>query len=861
MTQLPLLDTTDTVKRVLGCLEVSSGTSKMKLPLKGVSVEGRVADRLAHATVTETFINPHKEHLEAVYIFPLSGGCAVSSFEMRVGDRVVKGKVEERAQARQQYTQAIAEGKRAALLEQERDDVFTVQVGNLPPGEEVTVTITYSEKLPYFADGSTELRLPLVVAPRYIPGAELPRESVGDGVEIDTDRVPDASRISPPRFAEGVDPKIALNLKVVIDGNQTIEDLSCSQHATKMGSSKDGVTVSLAREDELLNRDFVLRWRLATESIQSKFLLYKKPKSKDCFGMLSLVPPKCTDIALTPRDVIFVVDRSGSMMGVKMVSAARACSYLLATLSPTDRFAIESFDNLTEWMPATTSDKFIDADEEGIERGMKFLRTITARGGTELDRAMLDAIDVMNARIARNGRQPVIVVLTDGEVGNETAIVAGLQKKLGDLRVFTVGIDTAVNDGFLRKLAAIGGGTSSFVQPGAQLEDALTQVSREIGVPLIQDLSILDINTGLQIDSMAPERIPDLFEGRASAVFFEMSGAKLKQLNEAKIRVTGKFANGSSFDTEVEAQVVELPALAQLWAKSKIMDLEDRFRIEEQPTVKDDWRKQIVAISIEHSLLTKFTAFVIVDEKEIVNETGEVRKVVQPVMNPAGWEMETGTNNTLASMVRARVMAAPAQACASLFQDVADAGYGAAPAGWGAPGALGWGGPPQSPPAPQSQRQAPQSAPPPPPGGSGAKPTDLFETGTRRPFAPAPKAQPSAKLDINKLQEIYKRFAELLSQCLKEIAGGTVPNTGMLEAARIDLINAIALSTIAGSIPEFQKFLRSDLVKLITAVALGQTVTPKLQELSAATEKLFDAHKSSFTKQMGAAGDFWVDSV
>ncbi len=484
-----------TEDRVLGCIRITKDDKKRNLPLTSVQISARVADRLAHVTVKETFKNPYNDHLEAVYIFPLSGGCAVSSFEMKVGDRTIVGKVDERQAAREQYVEAMQEGKRAALMEQERDDVFTVQVGNLPPGEEVTVVMTYSEKLAYFDNGTTEIRLPLVVAPRYIPGAPVHRDNVGDGVEMDTDIVPDASRITPPRLAPGVDPKTALNLSVELVGDQTIEDLSCSQHATRMGTSKDGIKVTLSREDDLLDRDFVLRWRVATDSLQSNFLVYRNPENAiECYGMLSLLPPKATEIAAPPRDVIFVVDRSGSMQGVKMVSAARACSLLLATLGPKDRFAIQAFDNVCEWM-TFGGERFAYADEAGLDAGNKFLRDISARGGTEMYNSVREAIDTMKARQNKTRRMPVIVILTDGEVGNEAEILKHIQMELADSRVFTIGVDTAVNDGFLRRLAAIGGGTVTFVQPGAQLEDALSGVGREIGTPLITDLTIEDIES------------------------------------------------------------------------------------------------------------------------------------------------------------------------------------------------------------------------------------------------------------------------------------------------------------------------------------------------------------------------------
>ncbi|MBL8151655.1 MAG: trypsin, partial [Blastocatellia bacterium] len=263
--QLPLLELESSIRlRQVGILLACKATEQISLPLAKVDISARVADRIAEVTMKETFKNNLKEHLEAVYTFPLPGGGAVTSFEMRVGSRIVRGQVQERSAARRNYQQALEEGKRAALLEQERDDVFTVQVGNLPPGEEVTVLISYCERLPFFDDGTTELRLPMVVAPRYIPGSALERSSVGEGIEADTDLVPDASRISPPRLAEGFDAKVALSLEVELmkqgrsKQNEEIEDLSCSQHALRTRLSSGSVKVTLARTDELMNRDFVL---------------------------------------------------------------------------------------------------------------------------------------------------------------------------------------------------------------------------------------------------------------------------------------------------------------------------------------------------------------------------------------------------------------------------------------------------------------------------------------------------------------------------------------------------------------------------------------------------------------------------
>jgi Ca-activated chloride channel family protein len=836
---LPLIPESEkkTARRQYGCLEVTTNEKRIKLPLASVDLRARVADRMAHVTVTETFQNPFKEHLEAVYIFPLSGGCAVSSFQMKVGDRLIEGKVEERQAAREQYAQAMQEGKRVALLEQEREDVFTVQVGNLPPGEEITVILSYSEKLPYFDQGLTEIRLPLVVAPRYIPGTPLERDSVGDGVELDTNLVPDASRITPPRLAPGVDARVGVGISVELTDLETIEDLSCSQHATRMGAGKEGFTVSLARVDELLDRDFVLRWRVAGESVQSKFFIYqgtagsgdassKKSNTlagagsltdeeanakaasaktqgpaqqtgqkqggkssaakgsdaegkatREYFGMISLTPPMEDEIVKPARDVIFVFDRSGSMAGVKIVSAARACSFLLATLGPNDRFAIQAFDNTTQWMQAPGGGYFLDADEAGLESGYKYLRGIAPAGGTELQGAVQEAIKVMDANRSNSTRMPVIVILTDGEVGNESAIIKYLQDKLGDNRVFTVGIDTAVNDGFLRKLATIGGGTSTFVEPGAQLERALAHVGREIGTPLITDLEIEDINCGLDKDSIAPASLPDLFEGRAINAFFRLTPGSLKDLSTAKIRVKGLYANGKPFSTEIDATTTDVQSLPQLWAKTVVVDLEDKYRVSsglEQEKLKN----QIISVAVAHSLLTRFTAFVVVDHAEIVNKDGVVRKMVQPVQQPASWEdqqVQTGSWGAAGSIGSAmRYGAAPRQMHqAAPSAPMMGAGFGAnltdqiraklksssnqsdfgsppsSPAAdaWGAPAPSNQHVPPPAPPPasrPQPQ-QAPQSPPP--------------------PKAPVSKASPPAK----SAESIVRKFQEMSDSAIDKI--------------------------------------------------------------------------------------------
>jgi Ca-activated chloride channel family protein len=599
--------------RGLGIVQVGGRGRKSVLPLAGLKIEARAAGRIAHVTVEQTFENRHAEPLEAVYIFPLAAGCAVGAFDLRVGDRTIRGLVREREAARREYAAALKAGRRSGLLEKERDDVFTVRVGNLPPGEAVRARISYSEVLPAFADGTTEIRLPLVVAPRYIPGAPLDGDGVGDGTEADSDEVPDASRITPPRLAKGFNPETDLAITVELAGGP-VEEFACSQHAVRLADGK----LSLARQDELLDRDFVLRWRIAGPERRSSLLVHREPDGK-AYGVLTLLPPpSATAAAVAPRDVLLVLDRSGSMSGVKMASASRACAQVLATLGPEDRFAIIAFGSTVErFRPGLTG-----ADEDSIAAGGRYLRGVTADGGTEVLGALKEAFRTLAGETGNTRRTAAVVLITDGQVGNESAVLKEVKKARGKARLFTVGIDTAVNAGVLRRAAEVGGGTATLVVPGEPLEEALRCILRELGEPLIRDLRIENA------EDPAPELLPDVFPGRAATVFFRL------EEGAARIRVRGRLAAGV-FEEEVWPEAVELPAIARLWARARTQDLEDRFRGGEK-----DVRDEIVALAVAHVLLTRFTAFVVVDEQEVVNPDGTTRKVVQPVHVPAGWEQE-----------------------------------------------------------------------------------------------------------------------------------------------------------------------------------------------------------------------------
>lgn len=842
--ELPVPD----APRGVGVVEVLCKEQKKLLPLASVEIKARVAERIASVTVEQLFTNNFEEHLEAVYIFPLSGGCVVSRFEMRVGKRVIKGIVEERAAARIQYQQALQEGKKAALLEQERDDVFTMQVGNIPPGEQVWVSLTYCERLSFLEDGTTELRLPLVVGERYMPGQDAPGNQVGVGTHCDTDIVKDASRISPPLLAQGFDPKVHLKITVEIATNDAgIRQLCCSQHAVQTKEEKQLLTVELACENERLNRDFVLRWRSAADTIRSSLVVHHGDDGD--YGMLCLLPPRREGYLGAARDVVFLLDRSGSMQGMKMVSAARACSLLLDSLGPSDRFGVCTFDSIHEWLRCGRKGHLVVADEANIEAAKQALREVSARGGTELFTALNECLHEVSQLQDREARIPVIVLLTDGQIGDESRILKLLQTDLGDARLFTVGVDTAVNSGFLRRLADLGGGTSSFASPGQSLEAALGAIAREIGQPLVTDISV-SADNGL-VDHRAGTG--DLFAGRALTMFVKLDG-------KSTLLVQGKHADGSQFSEKIKPVSIDLPEVAQLWAKSVIRDLEDKFRVQPNEQIK----KQIVELAVKHSLLCKFTAFVAVDEAEVAEQPPTRRQIVQPVEQAEGWAMYQHAPLPAAMPLRAgmpqvarqamRFMGRAQHNVTSAANSVNEA-YGAADALSLQPGSYM----PESAAGAASSYDAstiPSTAIPP-------------ATNASSGYGDGLNALLSGNVDLQTMTEIessLRLFKQALEEAFAAIEKGEKPNTERLCALRKSLMNVLSKSQPAAGLPILQTFLRSSAKELINSLRQPDVQPSQLQALWRRHMAIFSAVEQEVHKVVSATSDqpgaaFWESTV
>jgi Ca-activated chloride channel family protein len=613
-------------------------TTKGNLPLDAVDVHAAITGLTARVTITQDYRNSFDVPLEATYIFPLPDRAAVTGLRMEAADRVIEGVLKERGQARKDYDDAIAEGKRAAIAEEDRPDVFTMRVGNILPGEKVTVRLTLDQPLPYEDDAAT-FRFPLVVAPRYIPGTPLPDAPAGDGVEPDTDAVPDASRISPPVLLPGFPNPVRLTLSVDLDpAGLSLTEIRSSLHVVATSESGDRTTIRL-EPGERLNRDFILRLGFASGEASSLVLTPDESGTEGTFA-LSVLPAR--QAPQRPRDLVLLLDRSGSMDGWKIVAARRAAARIIDTLTGDDRFAVLSFDHEIG-SPPDLPDTLVPAVDRHRFRAVEHLAGLVARGGTE----MLPPLQRAAGLLAGGGRDRVLVLITDGQIGNEDQILRTLGPALAGARVHTVGIDRAVNAGFLNRLAAAGGGHADFVESEDRLDEAMERIHHRIAAPLVTGLSLAAVGLDLDTDTVTPGRLGSLFPGIPLVVRGRWRGTP-----HGDIVVRGVTPDGAPWQRRTTAVVARNPAATTVWARARLRDLEDRYVVRGSA----DLEKQIVGTSLRFGVLCRFTAFVAVDTRAATS--GEVpHQVIQPVEFPDGWAAP-GTHAFLAAAMPAPAAAA-----------------------------------------------------------------------------------------------------------------------------------------------------------------------------------------------------------
>ena len=595
-----------------------------RLPLKALSVETAVVGMTATCTVLQRFANNGDSTIEATYVFPLPARAGVTDFAARLAGRRVVGVLKERGQARVDYERALLDGQRAAIVEEDRSDVFSVRVGNLGPGEEATIEMVLTGPLA-FEDGEATFRLPLVVAPRYTTGTPLPEDQTGVGVAADTDAVPDASRVTPPRLA-GDDERPDLQVSLTLDGGGfAVSDLRASL-PTAVAES-DGLTRLRVEPGARADRDFVLRFRVDRRELSSSALLVPDADGDEGTWSVTVIPP--VETSSLPRDVVVLLDRSGSMSGWKMTAARRAAGRIVDMLDAGDRFCVLAFDDRIE-TPARMPAELVQGSDRNRFAAASWLGSLESGGGTEMVRPLRKAVEMLTA--TGEDRLASVVLVTDGQISGEDHVLSTLGSLIGRTRIYCVGIDTAVNAGFLDRLARLGSGRAELVESEDRLDEAMTRLARTIGRPSLTAVRVSADGVHTIDGTTTPGRVPDAFAGVPCVISGRYKGRAAEAAATVTLHVEADTPSGP-FATALTARLSPAAdAVRTIWARSVVRDLEDAYA---SGRGDSELTSRLVAHSVRFGVLSRFTAFVAVDPQR--TDAGPLVEVLQPVESPSGW--------------------------------------------------------------------------------------------------------------------------------------------------------------------------------------------------------------------------------
>ncbi len=611
-----------------GSLQIigKDGTAKGLCPLKHTDVRGAISGFLARVTVTQTFENNSPQKIEAVYAFPLPENAAVDDMTIQIGDRTVRGVIKKREEARAIYENAKNTGHVAALLDQERPNIFTQSVANIMPGEQVVVTISYAQTLAY-EEGAYEFIFPMVVGPRYIPGNVTGKQA--GGWAPDTDQVPDASRITPQVTPKGTRAGHDISLQLAIDAGVPLQALRSSSHEIDVQrNGTSAALVKLRNEAEIPNKDFVLKYNVAGEQIADAILTQAAPAGSKLpaggyFSLILQPPARVLDSDITPKELVFVVDTSGSMYGFPIEKAKELITHALDGLNPGDTFNLITFSGDTHIL--FTEPVFPTA--ENIRLAKQFLQSRSGGGGTEMMKAIRAALDPSDSQ----DHLRVVCFATDGYVGNDLEIIGEVQKHT-NARVFAFGIGTSVNRFLIEGMARAGRGESEVVTLNDKADIAAKRLYERLRAPLLTDIAI-DWG-GLPVTDVYPQAFPDLFSGKPLIISGRYTSA-----GSGTIRLLGKRAS-ENFVREIPvrftADAATHDVLPGFWARRKIDALMSQdWSGLQSGNMKPELQKQITQLGLDYRLMTQFTSFVAVEER-VVTEDGKPRRVDVPVEMPEG---------------------------------------------------------------------------------------------------------------------------------------------------------------------------------------------------------------------------------
>ncbi|NEO77700.1 VIT domain-containing protein [Moorena sp. SIO4G3] len=638
-------------KQLLGGLYVNEEEEHSVFPLKHTEVYAKITGHISRVEVTQTFDNPFSEPLEAVYIFPLPDQAAVDEMEIKLSDRIIEGNIKKREDAQTIYEQACSQGRTAGLLEQERDNIFTQSLAHIKPGEQIEVTLRYTDQL-QFQGGNYEFVFPMVVGPRFIPGT--PIDESGD-----TDCVPDASRITPPLIPPDMRSGHDIGVTIDIDAGVAITEVCSTSHQInieQLNIEQKGqiLRVKLSQEDTIPNKDLILRYGIAKEQTQTTVLTHADQRGNH-FAVY-LIPALDYSIdEIVPKDVVFLIDTSGSQMGDPLLKSQELMRRFINGLNPKDTFTIIDISDTATQL----STKPLSNTPQNCRKAINYINQLKANGGTYLLKGIRN---LLNLPAAPEGRLRSIVLLSDGYISNENQVLAEVQQQLkpGN-RIYSFGVGSSPNRFLLNRLAEIGRGIARIVRQDEPTEAVAEQFFRQINNPVLTNIHVTWEGSGEAI--IYPNRTPDLFTqqplvicGRISPIQeFQAEQLQVSNLKTptSALRITATRVDGSYYEKRFNLNFdqADNPAIAQLWGRARIKHLmQQMLSCETKAGVE-----AVTETALSYQLLCQYTAFVAVSDQVPVAGESHLISMQVPVTIPEGVNWEGMIKSTFASAIQDRL--------------------------------------------------------------------------------------------------------------------------------------------------------------------------------------------------------------
>jgi Ca-activated chloride channel family protein len=584
-------------------LELQAGTQHWSGMVLETRISADVTGLVARVEVTQSFSNPGDAFAEGIYRFPLPPGAAVDRLLVQVGGRVIEGEIRERQDARRVYQQARDTGRTASLIEQQRPNQFESRLANIGPGERIQVTIGFLVNVD-FAEGMFSLRMPMTFTPRWTPEVPGPLDPPA----------PDPVLASAAAGAH-----MPLELEVLLHTAMAYGAIESRYHDVEITPEAQGYRVRLLQQAYLPDRDFELAWAPELGAFpQPELLTFNGGDA--VYAQLMLVPPVAQAVGPQPREVVFVIDTSGSMEGDSLSQATAALFRGLDELDVADYFNLIQFNSETEALFARP----VAADRPNLAAARDYLAALEANGGT----VMAPALEAALSMPRQDGLLRQVVFITDGSVGNERELLGGIAERLGEARLFTVGIGSAPNSWFMRKAAEIGRGRHTHIGRLDEVEARMSALWLHIRLPALSDVCV-DWGVGAEY---YPEVIPDLYAGEPLWLTARLP------MQPRDVLVCGEF-NGAYWEHPVTPRAAAgAETLATLWARRKLEALEDNLMFGGDPKAT---RAEMTAVALEHGLLTRHTSLVAVDKTPVRAPGEALDSETIPSLLPAGSTLST----------------------------------------------------------------------------------------------------------------------------------------------------------------------------------------------------------------------------